>query len=167
MALEEIIAANTAAVEKQTAILEKLLSQGQQAVAAKNAPAATETAAPAAEDKPKTAAKPKADAKAKTETATETAAVTVETLDAKFRPWLAEFPKDHPETVARRAKLAELLNQLGEKKMSTITDATKLGKLDKWFEGKGKTWDEGHGVGRFAADPEEAEAEEEGGDDEL
>lgn len=175
MALEEVIAANTAALEKQTLAIEKLIASGEagrQALLASMkggtaaAPAATETTAPAVEDKPKTTAKPKADPKPKADAA-ETAAVTVETLDAKFRPWMGEFAKEHPETVARRAKFAELLGKLGEKKMSEITDAKKLASLDKWFETKAKVWDEGHGVGRFAADPEAEGAEEESGDDEL
>lgn len=170
MALEEIIAANTAsnekllaATERQTAILEKLLSAGaKNTAAAATAPAGKAEAAapaPAGEDKPKTT-KPKAEKPADTKVE-----VTVETLDTKFRPWLAEFAKDHPETAARRAKFKEMLGKLGAEKMSGIEDPAKLVKLDNWFETKAKSWDEGHGVGRFAADPEEGG--EEGGDDEL
>ena len=166
MALEEIIAANTAAVEKQTAILEKLLSAGAKNTAA--AATAPTTTAPAAEDKPKATTKPKADAKPKTETETKAdAEITVVTLDGKFRPWLAEFEKDHPETAARKAKFKEILGKLGTPKMSEITDPAKLGKLDNWFETKAKVWDEGHGVGRLAADPAEEGDEEDGGDDDL
>ena len=170
MALEEIIAANTAVTEKliaatdrQTAILEKLLAGGAKNTAAAPADKA-DAAAPTAEEKPKATGKKTA---AKTEEKSEAAEVTVETLDAKFRPWLGEFAKDHPETAARKAKFKEILGKLGAAKMSEIEDAAKLGKLDNWFETKTKTWDEGHGVGRFAADPEADGAEDAGDEDEL
>lgn len=166
MSLEAAIEKNTAMLEKHAALLEQLLSKTG-ATAAPAASTKAEAAAPAAEDKPKPT-KPKAEkpaAETKTETKAEAPEITVETLDAKFRPWLAEFEKGHPERVARQAKFKEILGKLGAEKMSAIEDAGKLAKLDNWFETKAKTWDEGHGVGRFAADPEEGG--DEGGDDDL
>lgn len=163
MSLEAVIEKNTAALEKHAALLEQLLAKT--GATAATAPAAqSEAAAPAAEDKPK--ATGKKTAAAKTEEKSEAAEVTVETLDAKFRPWLGEFAKDHPETAARRAKFKELLTKLGAGKMSEITDATKLGKLDNWFETKAKTEDIGFGPGRFAADPDEG-GEDASDEDEL
>lgn len=162
MSLEAELAKLTAATEKQNSLLEKLLSA--------NTGGSTAAAAPKADAAEKPAAKAKAtSAKAKAEKpADDTAdAVTVDTLDAKFRPWLAEFPKGHPENDARKAKFKEILGKLGEAKMSAIEDEGKLVKLDNWFENKARTWDEGHGVGRFAADPEAEGGDEDGGEDDL
>lgn len=164
MSLEAAIEKNTAMLEKHAALLEQLLSKtGATAAPAATAPAAqAEAAAPAAEDKPKTA-KPKAE-KPAAETKSETKAeVTVESLTAKFKPWLGEFASDHPETAARKAKFKEVLTKLGAGKLSEITDAAKLGKLQTWFETKALTWDEGHGTGRFA--PDESSEPEDGDDD--
>lgn len=178
MSLEAAIAANTAAIEKQTNAIERLIASGdegrktlltafaQNGASTSTAPTAT-AEAPAADEKPKTTTKPKVEKPAaKTEEKSESAEITVETLDAKFRPWLAEFDKGHPERTARQAKFKEILGKLGAEKMSAIEDAGKLAKLDNWFETKAKTWDEGHGVGRFAADPEPA-GDEAGDEDDL
>lgn len=167
MSIEQELARNTAALEKHAALLEQLLAKTGNVAAGTTSTSAADK--PASEDKPKTttkkADKPAEDKAEKTEAAAPT--VTVETLDAKFRPWLGEFAKDHPETAARKAKFKELLGQLGETKMSEITDASKLQKLHKWFETKAKSWDEGFGIGRFAKSPDEVDADEEGGDDDL
>lgn len=159
MSLEDQLAKLTAATEKQNDLLEKLLSANTGAKPA--APKADKPAAAAKAEKP-AAEKP---AEADKPAATDGEAVTVETLDAKFRPWLAEFPKGHPENDARKAKFKEILGKLDETKMSAITDESKLVKLDKWFEGKARTWDEGHGIGRFAQSPDEVDvAGEDDGD---
>jgi hypothetical protein len=153
MSLEDAIAKLTLATEKQNTLLEAVLAKTGAAVPAEDAKPAAKTAKAEGE---------KAASKAETK-----AAVTVETLDAKFRPWLAEFGKDHVETAARKAKFKEVLTKLGAGKMSEITDADKLAKLDTWFETKAKTWDEGHGVGRFAADPTADPDADASGEDEL
>lgn len=161
MSLEAAIEKNTAALEKQNTLLEKLLSTGAKNTAAS---ASAEEKSSGGKSNGGKAKGEKPETEAKGDSKGGAAEITVEALDAKFRPWLAEFDKDHPETAARRTKFKELLTKLGAGKMSEITDATKLGKLDNWFETKAKTWDEGHGVGRFAADPEEGG--DEGGEEE-
>lgn len=160
MALEIEITKLTAAVEKQNGLLEKLLSAGAKNTATAPADKA-EVAAPASEDKPKTT-KAKAE-KPAAETKAETPEITVETLTAKFKPWLGEFASDHPETAARKVKFKEVLTKLGAGKLSEITDPAKLLKLDTWFREKALTWDEGHGIGRFA--PDESSEPEDGDDD--
>ena len=156
MSLEAELIKLTAATEKQNSLLERLLAAST-GTAAKTEDKASEPKAsgkgakPAAEKAP--ADKPAADTP------------TTDELDAKLRPWLGEFPKGHPETEARRAKFKEVLGKLGETKLGEITDAKKLVKLDNWFETKAKTWDEGHGIGRLAADPEEASGSDADEDD--
>ena len=162
MALEEQLAILNANVEKQNDLLAQLLSK------TSAAPAAGAAAdKPASEDKPKTttkkADKPKADdkpAEPKGDTEETVEVVTIQSLDAKIRPWLGEFDKDHPETVGRKAKFKERLGKLGAEKLSTIADQEKLNKLNEWFD-KIKVHDFGFGAGRVAADPDTSE---EGGD---
>jgi Rieske Fe-S protein len=122
MSLEDEIAKLTAATERQNALLEKVLANANGGAAA---PAKTET-------------KPAEPAKAETKPA-DPAGITLQDLLAKLTPWMnEEFAKDHPETVARKAAMKEVLTKLGETKVSAITDATKIAKLDKWFETKMK-----------------------------
>lgn len=173
MSLEAAIEKNTATLEKHAALLEQLLSKTG-ATAAPAASVKAEAAAPAAEDKPKTT-KPKAEkpaAETKSETKAEAAEITAAAMTDKIRPWLGEFAKDHVETVARRGKLAERLEKLdapkNEKGVRTVSglegDTAKLGKLNEWFD-KIKVHDFGFGPGRVVADPEEGG--DEGGDDDL
>lgn len=175
MSLEEKIEKLTAAVEKLTEQMETVLNTDTGAAAegdekpkrtrrtkaeieaekkaAESANAnvpAEEAAVPAAEE-PK-AAEPAADA----------GAVTPEKLKEKLSGWLSEFPKGHVEDVARREKLKELFGKLKAANLTEVlADAAKVASLDKWFETKAKTWDEGHGIGRFAADPAPAAAADE------
>ena len=148
MSLEDAIAKNTAAIERQNALLEKVLANAGATAPAKTEPAKTE---PAKTEPAKT--EPAKTEPAKTEAEPE--GITLADLLAKLTPWMnEEFAKDHPETVARKAALKEVLGKLGEPKVSAITDAGKIAKLDKWFETKMK------GV-RLAPDTKEAAAEEE------
>lgn len=169
MSLEDKIEKLTAAVEKLTEQMETVLNTDVGAAAEgeekpkrtrrtkaeieaekKAAETATAKEEPAAEE-PK-AAEPVADA----------GAVTPEKLKEKLSGWLSEFPKGHVEDVARREKLKELFVKLKAANLTEVlSDAAKVASLDKWFETKAKTWDEGHGVGRFAADPAPAAAADE------
>jgi hypothetical protein len=107
-------------------------------------------------------------------------AVTFDTLKGKLAGWLGEYAREedsknpdgaHPEVLARKAALKAVLNKLTgteDGKLGAIaSDADKIAKLDNWFEEKALKADKGHGVGRLAADPEPADADEDGGDDEL
>jgi len=118
-------------------------------------------------------------------------AVTFDTLKGKLAGWLGEYakPEDkpvegeteaqkkareanfHPEVVARKGALKAAMVKLtgdDEAKLGDIKDdADKIARLDNWFEEKALKADKGHGVGRLAADPEPADADEDGGDDEL
>lgn len=150
MSLEQHLAKNNDLLEKQNDLLSQLLGQ----YAANTGGKVSEKAA----DKP-AADKPAADKKEKADKKSDE--ITYDELEGKLRPWLGEFPKAHPETAARRAKFKELLGKLDAKALKEIADdSDKLGRLDAWFEGKGKTWDEGHGIGRFAPDPEEDESDD-------
>ena len=96
------------------------------------------------------------------EPAVDAGAVAPEKLKEKLSGWLSEFPKEHPEQLARREKLKELFVKLKAANLTEVlADAAKVASLDKWFETKAKTWDEGHGIGRFAADPAPAAAADE------
>lgn len=140
MSLEDQMAKLTAAIEKQNALTEQLLTK----VPAGGAAAETKAA-----DKP-AATKPAAETKPADEYA-------ISTTDfmGKIEPFIKEFAKGTPEGDARRAALAETLKKLGAPKVSEITDADKLSKINKWFETKMK------GV-RLAPDAEPAaDADEE------
>lgn len=134
MSLEDHIAKLTAAIEKQNALTEQLLSK---------VPAAT--TAPATEPAKATkAAATKADTPA-TEPVKEEAkapadeyAITGAEMLAKITAWIKENDKGTPEGDARRAALAETLKKLGATKVSEITEADKLSKMNKWFETKMK-----------------------------
>ena len=133
MSLEDHIAKLTAAIEEQNALTKQLLAkvpassdEPAKAPAAETAKKAdAETAkAPAADTKPAAAADPYA----------------ISTADflGKVEPWIKAFAKGTTEGDARRATLDETLTKLGEKKVSEVSDATKLSKLNKWFETKMK-----------------------------
>lgn len=167
MSLEQSILSLTASVDKNNALLERVLNASPlTGGAASDAKAETkqDTAKSAAADEK---AEPKA-AGAKKSTAKPAAEGDTDKKSAlkAFANWLSEFDTEHPETVARQAALRQLLDKLGEEKISTITDAAKIGKLVNWLETKGKTKDAGFGIGRFAADPE-GEDEGDAGDDDL
>ena len=164
MSLENSIAELTAAITTNNDLLRQVL-------------AADEAKGGDTADKPKGTRKPKADKATETgtETSGETAggAVTKESLEGKLKVWLGEFakPEDkanpegtHPEVLARKDALTKAFGQLKVKKLGEL-DQDGLTKLDNWYETKAKVVDKGHGVGRFVADPVEADGSEE--DDEM
>ena len=175
MSLEDKIEKLTAAVEKLTEQMETVLNTDVGAAAegeekpkrarrtkaeieAEKKAAETATAEPAKEE----ASKPAAEEPKAVEPAADAGAVTPEKLKEKLSGWLSEFPKGHVEDVARREKLKELFGKLKAANLTEVlADAAKVASLDKWFETKAKTWDEGHGIGRFAADPAPAAAADE------
>lgn len=132
MSLEDQIARLTAAVEKQNSLTEALLNK----VPASSA----ETAKPATESAKKADAEPAKAPAADTKPAAAADPYAISTADflGKVEPWIKAFAKGTPEGDARRATLAETLAKLGEKKVSEVSDATKLSKLNKWFETKMK-----------------------------
>lgn len=149
MSLEQHLTENTAAVRENNELLKRLLAASPLTSGAEPAKGETKTEAKKAETKTeaKTEAKKTDAKKADADDARD------ETLK-KFVGWLSEFPVDHPETEARQAALRQLLDKLGEEKISTITDAKKLAQLVSWLEDPTKAGkDRGFGAGRFAADP--------------
>lgn len=187
MSLEVSIEALTAAITENTSVQRQLL-----AAAGGEAPETTETettttgtrergkpspgkskrtAAEVAEDK----AADEADA-AKSGGSSAAGAVTFDTLKTNLSSWLGEFAKAedktnpdgiHPEVTARRAALKTVLVKLTgdeEAKLGMLEkDADKITRLHKWLEETAKKADKGHGIGRLAADPTEAEE----GDEDL
>lgn len=150
MSLEDQLAKLTAAVEKQNALTEQLLTKVPAASGGETKPASTKATAA---DKPAAETKPAADKPADT--------IAIGDFMAKIEPWIKDFAKGTDEGDARRAKLAEVLKKLGVAKVSEITDPVKLGKIDTWFETKMRTFDEGHGIGRLTGEKAEAAADEE------
>lgn len=154
MSIEQTIAENTAAIRENNELLKRVLAAS---------PLTSGVEAPKAETKKaETKAEPKADAKKAETKKAETKEDATDATDArdetlkKFVAWLSEFPVDHPETEGRQGALRQLLDKLGEEKISTITDAKKLGQLVSWLEDPAKAGkDRGFGPGRFAADPSE------------
>lgn len=158
MSLEQNVQALTSAIEKNNSLLERLLAAS---------PLTSGTEAPKTEGKKAEGKKAddKSEAAAKADTKKADAKkggvddVKAETLK-KFLAWLGEFPADHPETQARQDALRQLLDKLGEDKISQITDAKKLGQLVAWLEDPAKGGkDRGFGPGRFAADPSDEDGD--------
>ena len=176
MSLEDKIEKLTAAVEKLTEQVEAVLNTDVSATAegeekpkrtrrtkaeieAEKKAAESATAEPAKEEP---AAVPAAEEPKAAEPTADAGTVTPEKLKEKLSGWLSEFPRGHVEDDARREKLRELFGKLKAANLTEVlSDAAKVASLDKWFEGKAKTWDEGHGIGRFAADPAHAAAVDE------
>lgn len=133
MSLEDHIAKLTAAIEKQNALTEQLLSKVPAATTApatepaKATKAAATTTAPATEPVKEEAKAP-----------ADEYAITGAEMLAKITAWIKENDKGTPEGDARRAALAETLKKLGATKVSEITEADKLSKMNKWFETKMK-----------------------------
>lgn len=124
-------------------------------------------AAPADAEKTVKAATTKADAEKTVKSEAGAAGNIKKTTLKAYADWLGEFGTEHPETDARKGALRKLLEKLGEEKISTITDTKKIGQLSTWLEGKGKVDDRGFGPGRFAADPEEDGAADDGDSNDL
>ena len=131
MSLEDQIAKLTAAIEKQNALTEQLLSKVPAATTAVEPAKATKAAATKAEPAPEPV---KEEAKAPADEY----AITGAEMLAKITAWIKENDKGTPEGDARRAALAETLKKLGATKVSEITEADKLSKMNKWFETKMK-----------------------------
>lgn len=156
MSLEDMLKANTAALEANTAALNAVLA---------GAPAAAATPAadkPKAEAKPKADPKPKADAKAKNDGFAELK----EALSAWLQDGCIGGKEDHPEVLARKAALKETLGKLKAEKLGELEgNETDIARLLKWLNEKAKKVDNGFGEGRFVADEEDGAAT--GDDDEL
>ena len=152
MSIEQTIAENTAAVRENNELLKRLLAASPLTSGAEAPKAETKKAETKSEPKAETKKAETKKAEAKEDGADDARDETLK----KFVGWLSEFPADHPETEARQAALRQLLDKLGEEKISTITDAKKLAQLVSWLEDPTKAGkDRGFGPGRFAADPSE------------
>ena len=147
MSLEDALAKNTAALERQSTLLEQLLAKTPAAGAVK----ATETKA----------TETKA-AETKTEEVKAEEGPTYEAVKDAAAKWLGEHPKGSPEQTARRAYLESTLwPKLGIKKLGDLEGKpADLKKVQTWLDGKAKTDLLGFGAGIFAK-PEEAAGEEE------
>lgn len=165
MSLEDAIKALTEAVERNTAAINTVLSQA----------AAGGEAAGSEEKKPR-ARKPKSDEAADTKTETpadEKPETKVETkaasedvdfgdLRKRLADWLGQFAKEedkdnpdgmHPEAKARKDAVKAAIKKLGGEKLTDIgTNQESVNRLAKWLDKK-LVEDNGHGVGRLAADP--------------
>ena len=132
MSLEDQIAKLTAAIEKQNALTEQLLSKVPAATTAAEPAKATKAAATKADTPAPEPVKEEAKAPA------DEYAITGAEMLAKITAWIKENDKGTPEGDARRAALAETLKKLGATMVSKITEADKLSKMNKWFETKMK-----------------------------
>lgn len=132
MSLEDHIAKLTAAIEKQNALTEQLLSK---VPVTTTAPAVEPTKATKAKAEEKPAAEP---VKEEPKAPADEYAISAPDFLAKITAWIKEHDKGTAEGDARRAALADTLKKLGTAKVSEITDADKLSKINKWFETKMK-----------------------------
>ena len=136
------------------------------------------TAAEVAEDKAADEADA-ADAAGDTDDTADAGAVTFDSLKKELGTWLGEFARaedrekpegTHPEVGARKEAIKTLLGKLGAEKLPDIAgDAAKIGKLHTWLNGSGKagkkdkeTGELVFGEGRWAADPEPADGDDDG-----
>jgi hypothetical protein len=141
MSLEDALKTNTAALEKHSTLLEKLLASTGNATA--SAPAATETkAAPATK-----AAATKAAA-----TAPADDGPSYEVVAKKAMAWVTETGKGSPEQEARSAYLkAEIWPKLGVASIKETEGKPDLiVKINNWLDKKSKTDILGYGAGIFA-----------------
>lgn len=151
MSLEDALKTNTAALEKHSTLLEKLLASTGNATAA--APAATETkAAPAT--------------KAAATAAAADDGPSYEVVAKKAMAWVTETGKGSPEQEARSAYLkAEIWPKLGVTSIKETEGKPDLiVKINNWLDKKSKTDILGYGAGIFAkpaSDDADAGAEEE------
>lgn len=155
MSLEELIRENTEAVRENTETLKAVLA-GATGSTGGSAPAETKKTEPKKTEKADTKkTEPK-----KTEKADAGDEITFDVLKEALAEWLGEFvegeDQSHPEIAARKAALKETLGKLKVEKLGELDgNPTDIGRLHKWLQTKAKTADNGFGVGRFAADPEE------------
>jgi hypothetical protein len=126
MSLEDALNRNSDLLEKNAALMEKILA-GASSRASTSATTAT-TSDDAGGEKPKRTTKPKEDA---------AKGVTLDDVKPILNGWLTEFPKngddDHPETVARKAALKGAFEKLGATNLKEVA-VEKLGKLKEWAE---------------------------------
>lgn len=154
MSIEDLIAANTAALNATTEAIKSLIAAAPGATA--NAPAA-EPAKPAKVTSKKEVAKaePEPEADTSDEDAGEETAHAKLTKD--LGAWLGEFAaqdKDHPEVLARKAALKEVLGKLKVKTVKELSnDEHNTARLVKWF-------DKQVAAGRLAPDAVEEEEED-------
>lgn len=167
MSLEEALAKTTAALEANTALLEKLVARAVEA-------GAVNSAANAAE-KPATKSTKTKEAKASDSGAAEEGKTdegpkyTHDDVKAAASAWLGEFKgvEGDPETEARKAKIKGALASLTKKEGAQIADvpASELHRVIGWIE-KQKAADNGFGVGRLTEKPG-AKAAAPAGDDDI
>lgn len=163
MSLEEALAKHTAAVERNTEFLEKLVARADAAgSAAGSAAAATDTGKGKGKAKGK---ETEADA-GKGDTAS---TLTTDDVKKAASAWLGEFKgvEGDPETAARRDAIVTALAKLVGKEGAQIVDvpAADLPRVIAWIDAR-KAADKGFGVGRLTAPPTAAE-EATAGDDEI
>lgn len=180
MALEDVIAKLTAAVERNNELVEKVLAQ---AGASSDTPTASDEEKPKRGRKPKEAAKTEesddADEKSeapKSESKKEEKSGDVDFAGLKKRlsAWLGEFAKEedkenpdgmHPEAKARKEAVKAAIKKLGGEKLTDIGDNQEsVNRLGAWLDKKLEA-DAGFGKGRLAADPEPAGNDDEDEDD--
>lgn len=177
MSLEDAIKALTEAVERNTAAINTVLSQAAGGEAAGTEEKKPRGRKPKAEDKPEDKAEPEekaeeaAEEKPEPKVEPKPAAEDVDFGDLRKRltQWLGEFSKEedrdnpdgaHPEAKARKDAIKTAIKKLGGEKLTDIgNNQESVNRLAKWLDKK-LVEDNGHGVGRLAADPVAAAADE-------
>lgn len=162
MSLEDAITKQTAAIERNSELLEKLVARAE-AAGAVNASAAADTASKGGKG-----SKASKGSKAETEENTETSGPTHDDVKKLASAWLGEFKgvEGDPETGARREAILGALAKLVGKEGAQVADVpvAELHRVVTWIE-KQKTKDNGFGAGRLTEKPGAADAG--GGDDEI
>jgi polyhydroxyalkanoate synthesis regulator phasin len=151
MSLEETLAANTAALDRNSELLEKLVARAEAAGAASGAATtSTDTKGKATKT---TKAKDTADAGT---TEGGAPALTHDDVKKLVGGWLAEFKEDKAdtETEARRAAIKNALAKVADKADAQVVDVPvdQLHRIVAWLEKK-KEADAGHGKGRLTPKP--------------
>lgn len=173
MSLEEHLAANTAAITRNSELLEKLVARAEAAAAGGAAASTTAAADTKGKGKGKGAGA-KADAESGSSEGGDAGNSAPSLTHAEVKQivgnWLAEFKEDKsdPETDARRAAVKAALFKLTEKEGAQVTDVAPadLPRVIAWLDKK-KEADTGHGKGRLTAKPEAEKPEADGGDDDI
>lgn len=167
MSLEDALATHTAALERNSDLLEKLVARAE-ASGAVAAGAAAADAGKKATGKKAAGAKAESDGDAgKTETAS---GPTTDDVKKAASAWLGEYKgvEGDPETGARREAILKALASLCKKENAQIVDvpAEDLPRVLAWLDKK-KAEDKGFGVGRLTAPPTAAADEAGAGDDDI
>lgn len=168
MSLEEALNKNTAVVEANNALLEKLIARAVDAGAVSGASASDDKPKRTSSRSTKKTDSDNSDAGDSNDGDTKSATVSADDVKTAVAAWLGEFKGDEndPETDARKAKIKEALAKLTKKDGAKITDvpADDLPRVMTWLD-KQKAADNGHGVGRLTAKPDESDASENADDD--